>query len=192
MIKNIFKIGALFLLLFSCVNEDKEAALEDFTKYVNTFIGTDGTGHTFPGPVLPFGMVQPGPDNRSIGWDYTSGYQYRDSTILGFSQTRASGTGISEFGDVLVLPFTELDSTFSANKIKEYSEPGYYKVNLDNGVQAELTCTERVAFHRYTFPENNGNIHLNLQHGLRFLTDSLVLDSDVKIKNKTTISGFCR
>ena len=68
------------------------------SKLVNVFIGTDGTGHTFPGPSMPFGMVQPGPDNKDYGWDHTSGYQYNDTILLGFSQTRLSGTGISEMG----------------------------------------------------------------------------------------------
>lgn len=72
-------------------------------KFVNVFIGTDGTGHTFPGPSMPFGMVQPGPDNKDYGWNHTSGYQYKDTLLLGFSQTRFSGTGINEMGDVLLL-----------------------------------------------------------------------------------------
>ena len=80
-------------------------------KFVNTFIGTDGTGHTFPGPSLPFGMVQPGPDNNIAGWSHTSGYQYKDTLLLGFSQTRFSGTGIGEMGNILLLPFNQ-------NKIK--------------------------------------------------------------------------
>jgi putative alpha-1,2-mannosidase len=74
------------------------------TSFVNVFIGTEGTGHTFPGPSMPFGMVQPGPDNRDRGWSHTSGYQYRDTLLLGFSQTRLSGTGINELGDILILP----------------------------------------------------------------------------------------
>ncbi|MFN6088323.1 MAG: glycoside hydrolase family 92 protein, partial [Cyclobacteriaceae bacterium] len=86
----------LVVLFFACQNQANDE--KDFTQFVNPFIGTDGTGHTFPGPCLPFGMVQPGPDNRDQGWDYTSGYHYQDSTIIGFSQTRANGTGISEFG----------------------------------------------------------------------------------------------
>ncbi|HCK21054.1 MAG TPA: alpha-mannosidase, partial [Bacteroidetes bacterium] len=68
-------------------------------QFVNVFIGTDGTGHTFPGPSMPFGMVQPGPDNYDRGWNRTSGYQFQDSILMGFSQTRFSGTGINEMGD---------------------------------------------------------------------------------------------
>ncbi|MCZ8215602.1 MAG: glycoside hydrolase family 92 protein, partial [Cyclobacteriaceae bacterium] len=87
---------AFIILSWSC----SETTSADYTQYVNPFIGTQGTGHTFPGPCMPFGMVQPGPDNKDQGWDYTSGYQYNDSIIIGFSQTRANGTGINEFGDI--------------------------------------------------------------------------------------------
>ncbi len=166
----------------------------DYTQYVNPFIGTEGTGHTFPGPCLPFGMVQPGPDNVDRGWDYTSGYQYRDSIILGFSQTRANGTGINEFGDVLLQPFTERrQDGFGETYLKETEKasPGYYTVTLSNRVQVELTCTERVALHRYTYPSANAKLLVDLQHGLRFLTDSLVLESDVRIEDRQTISGYC-
>ena len=186
------KLG-LFMLL-SLVAKLVAAQKTDYTKYVNTFIGTDGTGHTFPGPCVPFGLVQPGPDNRDKGWDYTSGYQYKDSIILGFSQTRANGTGISEFGDILLQPFLkDHNNNFEATYIKasERSFPGYYKVVLSNKIKVELTCTERVAFHQYTYPTAKGNLLVDLQHGLRFLTDSLVLESDVKIEGNKTISGYC-
>ena len=176
------------------INLSVAAQKTDYTKYVNTFIGTDGTGHTFPGPCLPFGLVQPGPDNRDLGWDYTSGYQYKDSIILGFSQTRANGTGISEFGDVLLQPFTKnRNNNFGITYIKrsEKAFPGYYTVTLSNQVKVELTCTERVAFHQYTFPTQQANLLVDLQHGLRFIIDSLVLESDLKIENNNSISGFC-
>lgn len=179
--------------VYSC-NPIKKEAEKDFTQYVNSFIGTQGTGHTFPGPCLPFGMVQPGPDNKDHGWDYTSGYQYNDSIILGFSQTRANGTGISEFGDILLQPFTENKTdNFGELYLKktEKAYPGYYTVTLKNKVKVELTATSKVAFHQYTYPENNAKLLVDLQHGLRFLTDSLVLESDIKIENNNIISGFC-
>lgn len=191
--KNYLIIILLFILGCSESNKsDTKNTLVDYTQYVNPFIGTDGTGHTFPGPCMPFGMVQPGPDNTDQGWDYTSGYQLKDSTIIGFSNTRASGTGISEFGDVLLFPFIDKSDGLSAKKGKEVAEVGYYAVELSNQVKAELTSTERVAFHRYSFPNENAKLLVNLQHGLRFLTDSLVLDSDIQIENdKKTISGYC-
>ncbi len=182
----------LVVLFFACQNQANDD--KDFTQFVNPFIGTEGTGHTFPGPCLPFGMVQPGPDNRDQGWDYTSGYQYQDSTIIGFSQTRANGTGISEFGDVLLQPVT--DSRIEKfgegyNKQSERATPGYYSVTLRNQVRVELSASERVAFHQYTYPSNRAKLLVDLQHGLRFLTDSLVLESDVRLSNQNSISGFC-
>ncbi|MEI7983165.1 MAG: GH92 family glycosyl hydrolase [Bacteroidota bacterium] len=163
-------------------------------QYVNIFIGTDGTGHTFPGPSMPFGMVQPGPDNCNQGWNYTSGYQYQDSTILGFSQTRFSGTGISEMGDILLLPFVETKKKELRNryfKDSEKASAGYYTLTKKDQVKVELTCSERVAFHRYTFPSQQASVLADFQHGLCFLTDSLVLESNVKIEDKQTISGYC-
>jgi len=163
-------------------------------QYVNVFIGTDGTGHTFPGPSMPFGMVQPGPDNVDRGWNHTSGYQYQDSIILGFSQTRFSGTGINEMGDVLLLPFANNPNKSRKNRYFKDSEKasvGYYSLVKKDGVKVELTCSERVAIHRYTFPTEEANVLANFQHGLRFLTDSLILDSEVKVEDHLTISGYC-
>ena len=184
-------IGALFLLPGCQWNTTKS-----YTQFVNPFIGTDGTGHTFPGPSLPFGMVQPGPDNRDFGWDYTSGYQYRDSIIIGFSQTRASGTGISEFGDILCQPFTQTNASHNYaqgyNKLTEKAIPGYYTVELANKVQVELTCTERVAFHKYRYPASTAGLLVDFQHGLRFLTDSLVLASEVIVENNRFLKGYCK
>jgi predicted alpha-1,2-mannosidase len=181
------------LVLFS-TNGIAQKQETDYTKFVNTFIGTDGTGHTFPGPSMPFGMVQPGPDNREDGWNYTSGYQYQDTIILGFSQTRFSGTGISEMGDILLLPFAETKNQELRNryfKDSEKASAGYYTLIKKDQVKVELTCSERVAFHRYTYPAQEGFLLVNLQHGLRFLTDdSLVLGSNVKIEDNQTISGY--
>ena len=182
------------LAIFSCQKNDNLQGEEDFTGYVNPFIGTDGTGHTFPGPSLPFGMVQPGPDNKNSDWAYTSGYQYRDATVLGFSQTRLSGTGIGEMGDILLLPFSGAwQDTVKNRLLKETEEArvGYYSVHKADQVRVELTASSRVAFHRYTFPGQEARVFLNFQHGLRFLTDSLVLDSKVNLENSRTLSGYC-
>lgn len=182
------------IIIISTAASCKEGKQIEYTQYVNPFIGTEGTGHTFPGPCMPFGMVQPGPDNVDKGWDYTSGYQYKDSIILGFSQTRANGTGINEFGDVLLQPFTtDKKENFGEPYLKETEKasPGYYTVTLNNKVKVELTCTERVAFHKYTYPTSNAKLLVDLQHGLRFLTDSLVLESYVRIEDNKTITGYC-
>ncbi|MBX7109008.1 MAG: GH92 family glycosyl hydrolase [Chitinophagales bacterium] len=192
MIRHIIFLYAA-LILTGC-EEESQLAKTDYTQYVNTFIGTDGTGHTFPGACMPFGMVQPGPDNADRGWEYASGYQYRDTVILGFSQTRANGTGINEFGDVLLQPVTDNRiEGFGQIKLKtsESASPGYYTVTLQNKVRVELTATERVAFHQYSYPGHQAKLLVDLQHGLRFLTDSLVLESNVQIENDTTIYGYC-
>lgn len=159
--------------------------------YVDPFIGTDGTGHTFPGPSRPFGMIQPGPDNADSGWEYTSGYQYRAPRIIGFSQNRASGTGIPELGDLLLQPSLErradLASTYA--KSTEVARPGYYAVTLaDNGVKVELTATLRSAFHRYSFARA-GRVWLlvDLQHGLTFRTDQQPV---LSVANSFTRNGF--
>lgn len=188
------KLFFCFIVLLGFLCSFQEQHPIDYTQYVNNFIGTDGTGHTFPGPCMPFGMVQPGPDNTDKGWDYTSGYQFKDPTIIGFSQTRANGTGISEFGDILLQPLTtnkKDDFGETYRKETEKASPGYYTVTLSNQVKVELTCTNRVAFHQYSYPNSKAILLVDLQHGLRFVTDSLVLESTVQIENNKTISGYC-
>lgn len=184
------KILVYFLILLSFNN----AIAQNNSKFVNTFIGTDGTGHTFPGPSLPFGMVQPGPDNSIEGWNHTSGYQYKDTLLLGFSQTRFSGTGIGEMGNILLLPFEEAKQNLknSYHKKSEKSTVGYYTLTKKDGIKVELTCSERVAFHKYTYPNQKAKLLLDFQHGFQFLNDSLVLESDIKIENASTISGYCK
>jgi predicted alpha-1,2-mannosidase len=156
------------------------------TRFVDPFIGTDGTGHTSPAASRPLAMVAPGPDNADTGWDYTSGYQYRAPTILGFSQTRASGTGIPELGDILLMPMQTLRTTdFGSHydKASEAARPGTYSVKLtDNDVRVELTSTPRVAFHRYRFG-TGGRVWVlaDFQHGLRFITKERVTASDVTL-----------
>jgi predicted alpha-1,2-mannosidase len=180
--------SSLFLLYILNVNAQNN------TKFVNTFIGTDGTGHTFPGPSMPFGMVQPGPDNSIEGWNHTSGYQYKDTLLLGFSQTRFSGTGIGEMGNILLLPFDEKKATLKNSyfKTSEKASVGYYTLTKKDAIKVELTCSERVAFHKYTYPSQEAKLLLDFQHGIQFLNDSLVLENDIKIENNTTISGYCK
>ena len=123
-------------------------------------VGTDFHGHTYPGAIVPFGGVQLSPDTRLDGWDGCSAYHYSDNVIYGFSHTHLSGTGCSDYGDILLMPFTgqasvinsEYCSQFSHSK--EVAEPGYYSVMLDKyKVKAELTCTPHVGVHRYTYPD---------------------------------------
>ena len=135
--------------------------LPDLLQYVDPFIGTGFHGHTFPGPSQPYGMVQLSPDTRLNGWDASSGYHYSDSTIYGFSHTHLSGTGIGDMGDVLLLPFTgpvkeragreDLPLALFSHD-REHASPGYYSVEFDNfEVAAELTASERVGMHRYSY-----------------------------------------
>ena len=156
------------------------AAQEKFTDYVNTRIGTGGHGHVFVGANVPFGFVQLGPTSIPQEWDWVSGYHESDSTVIGFSHTHLSGTGIGDLFDVTVMPVTG-DVTYArgteddqssglwsyAGRSEEVSRPGYYKVPLLRyGVTAEMTATARVGLHRYTFPASEqAAIVFDLENG---------------------------
>lgn len=170
-------LSALVLLFALLFTPAVASASGDVTRYVDPFIGTDGTGHATPAAMVPFGMLAPGPDNADRGWNYTSGYQFRAPRVLGFSNTHISGAGIPELGDVLLMPAagTRWDATsedFSAapDKASEQARPGYYRVLLPaHAVNVELTTTQRMAVHRYTFTQpGKVQVLLDLQHGLLF------------------------
>jgi len=167
------------LLSFSKITKITTKESDDNTKYVNTFIGTGGHGHTFPGATTPYGMVQLSPDTRTLGWDACGGYHYTDTSILGFSHTHLSGTGISDLGDFLFMPFSgeakvipgtpeDPDSGYRSrfNHDDEKSSPGFYSVLLkDYNIKAELTASKRVGFHKYTFnKEGKSGIIIDLSH----------------------------
>lgn len=132
-----------------------KAQRRSLTSYVNQYIGTGGHGHEFMGANVPFGLVQAGPTEYTRGWDWCSGYHYSDSVLIGFGQMHLSGTGIGCLGDIALLPvadFQQHEAVFSHSN--EVAHPGYYSVSLTNPrVRVELTATERVAFHRYTFAD---------------------------------------
>ena len=173
----------------------------DPNNYVNPFVGTDGHGHTYPGPSAPFGMVQLSPDTRLTGWDGCSGYHYSDSLIYGFSHTHLSGTGASDYGDILLMPtvgLVELEalneksikggySSLFSHK-RESAKPGFYEVFLeDDGIEVALTTSQRVGFHRYTFPRSSqSNVILDLTHR------DEVLSSYIKVVNEYEIEGLRR
>jgi predicted alpha-1,2-mannosidase len=170
----------------------------DYTKFVNPFIGTKDTGHTFPGATAPFSLVQPSPDTGDNGWAYTGGYQYADKEILGFSNTHLSGVGVPDLGDILLQPFTgePIRSNFksSYDKSTEKATAGFYSVYLkDFDVKVDLTASERVAFHRYTFDSDKPqHILADFQHGMVWAdVRKRVLASDIKIEDTQTISGYC-
>ena len=177
------------------------SAQQRLTRYVDPFIGTGGHGHTYPGPTMPFGMVQLSPDTRLTGWDGCSGYHYSDDIIYGFSHTHLSGTGISDYGDILLMPtagaihLNALEGTQTRNGYasrfdhrNERATPGYYAVKLDDeNILVELTTTRRSGMHRYTFPSTNAaNIILDLTHRDK------VLDSGLTITGPTTLVGWRR
>jgi putative alpha-1,2-mannosidase len=174
----------------------------DYTRWVNPFIGTGGHGHTFPGASMPFGMVQLSPDTRIDNWDGSSGYQYSDDIIYGFSHTHLSGTGIPDGCDILFMPtageMVQLSAAAGDKSVNGYaskfshanerSEPGYYSVRLDDdGILAEVTATTRVGLHRYTFPANQvATLMIDLAWRDR------MLDSSFRVVSSNRIEGFRR
>ena len=165
------------LLLLGCTPKD---SIDNFTAYVDPKIGTGGHGHVFVGANVPFGLVQLGPTSIPQEWDWCSGYHDSDSTVIGFSHTHLSGTGIGDLFDVTVMPVvgevtfargTEDDQASGlwsyADRTREIARPGYYSVPLTRyGITAEMTATNRVGLHRYTFPKSEESaIVIDLQNG---------------------------
>lgn len=198
--RNVLRIDLLtlsvLLLLVSCTGT------EDLSSHVNVFIGTGGHGHTFPGATVPFGMVQLSPDTRMEGWDACSGYHDSDRTIIGFSHTHLSGTGIGDYGDILFMPVSGRISLVRGDenvpgsgyrsafsKDSEEGSPGYYSVKLDDyGINAELTATARAGFHRYTYPESEeSGIIIDLDHTLQFHKNMVL---KIKVLSDTEIEGL--
>ena len=163
---------------------------QNYQQYVNPFIGTGGTGHTFPGATVPYGMVQLSPDTRIDGsWEGCSGYHYSDNRIYGFSHTHLNGTGVSDYGDILLMP-TMGEPSFD-NKIysstfshaNENASAGFYSVKLDkHNIDVRLTTSTRVGFHEYTFNESGqANIILDLNHR------DILLEGEIRIIDKKTL-----
>lgn len=166
---------------------------QNYHQYVNPFIGTGGHGHTFPGATLPFGMVQLSPDTRIDGsWDGCSGYHYSDSIMYGFSHTHLNGTGVSDYGDILLMPTmgeVAFEPQSYASKFSHETEKasaGYYAVHLsDYDIDVELTASTRVGFHKYIFNKTGEtSIILDLNH-----RDKL-LDSRINILNDRTVEVY--
>lgn len=189
------------LWMSSCAPSDKQSDA-DYASMVNLFIGTGGHGHTFPGAVVPHGLIQPSPDTRIDGWDACSGYYYADSTINGFSQSHLSGTGCADFGDFLLMPTVgeqvcnpqdyasqtlPYASLFSHQK--EVAEPGYYSVVLDRyNVKTEITSTSRAAIYRFTYPDaEDAGLILDLDYSIQHQTN---LDMQVEAVSDTEIKGY--
>ena len=171
----------------------KQKKSKPLISHVDPFIGTGGHGHTYPGATRPFGMMQLSPDTRLDGWDGCSGYHYSDSYIYGFSHTHLSGTGVSDYGDILLMPTNEVVFNNGADGKKGYrshfshenevAEPGYYNVFLDDTkTKVELTVSERSGKHRYTFQEGTKQVViLDLEHRDEVLDAKIVLESNTQI-----------
>ncbi|KRD61265.1 alpha-mannosidase [Flavobacterium sp. Root935] len=187
----------LLLAILSFSIKTTAQKLKNLTQYVNPFIGTGGHGHTFPGAVVPFGMVQLSPDTRTLEWDACSGYYIKDTSILGFSHRHLSGTGMTDFADFLFTPFSgklQLEN----GSLKEYyplnfshknekALAGFYTVNFDNGIKASMTASTRAGFHEYTFPSKEAGIIIDLHHNLH---NQKVLESSIEIVSDTEIRGM--
>ncbi|WP_102796378.1 GH92 family glycosyl hydrolase [Bowmanella denitrificans] len=202
----IYGLAALPLMsLLGCASSTSQVAeakvepVRQVLDYVDPFIGTGGHGHTFPGALVPFGMVQLSPDNPSKGWDWTSGYHYSDNILLGFSHTHLSGTGVGDMLDVLVMPFRgdyqararddkgRIFTTYGHER--ETAEPGYYSLYLpEEKVQAELTATTRTGVHRYQFEgEQDAKLLVDLGYAQNY--DKPVV-TFLKVEDNYTLSGY--
>jgi len=164
---------------------------QDFAKHVNPFIGTGGHGHTFPGATVPYGMVQLSPDTRIDGsWDGCGGYHYSDHVIYGFSHTHLNGTGVSDYGDIMLMP-TMGEPSFD-NKVyaspfshdNEKASAGLYSVKLDqHNIDVRLTTSTRVGFHEYTFNKlGQANIILDLNHRDKLLEGTIRVIDDKTVE----------
>ncbi len=201
--KILLSTAAITAAAFACGLDSchKAEAAPDYAAYVNPMIGTGGHGHTFPGAIVPNGMIQPSPDTRIDGWDGSSGYYYADTLINGFSHTHLSGTGCADYGDILIMPTVgqqvidnQIDtlqnlpwaSAFSHER--EVAEPGYYSVELDRyGIKAEMTSNARVALHRFTFPATDEpGMIIDMDYSIQHQTN---LTMDLEVVSDTEIRG---
>lgn len=201
---------ALLPLLLAAVqatagNDSKPAQIsrKGILQWVDTRIGTAGHGHTFMGVAAPFGAVQLGPGNFNKGWDWCSGYHASDSICIGFARLHLNGTGCSDTGDLIFMPTTgtpqvcpgsqeDPDSGYASrySHQRETATPAYYRLHLDDyGIEAELTATKRVGFHRYGFPETPGSrqIVINLFDGNG---DDRATETFLEQEDDRTIRGY--
>ena len=190
------------LLLAATFSLNAEPAQDSALEKVDPFIGTGFHGHTFPGATTPFGMVQLSPDTRTSGWDACGGYYDADTEIWGFSHTHLSGTGIGDYGDVLMMPFTgdinigsgtpekpDYGYRSAFNKTNQFATPGYYRVLLDRyQIKAELSATPRAGIHRYTFPKAaKAGVVVDMKHSIQ---NRQTLEANIKIINDHEIAGW--
>ena len=186
----------MFLSVFFACTNNNIPENTDLISYVNPFVGTGGHGHTYPGATMPFGMMQLSPDTRLEGWDGCSGYHYTDQHIYGFSHTHLSGTGILDYGDVLLMPNNEVVFNNGADGNKGYrssfshdnevASPGYYAVHLDDTkIDVSLTVSERSGIHHYTFPQGSEQVVI-----LDLVHRDLVIDSGLDLIDEVNVRGY--
>ncbi|MCC8154475.1 MAG: GH92 family glycosyl hydrolase [Tannerellaceae bacterium] len=190
-------LSAILFLTNACTPSQKVEQMPNVIRYVDPFIGTGFHGHTFPGPTRPYALVQLSPDTHIMGWDASSGYHYEDSVIYAFSHTHLSGTGIGDLGDVALLPYSGehgMKPVATFKKETEKAAPGYYAVKLDNfGVKVELTSTDRVGFHKYTFENpSDRKVMLDLGHVLQPNWGHKLTGKEYLFVNDSTVEGTIR
>jgi len=190
-------------------HENQPNGAEDYTRYVNVFVGTGGHGHCFPGATVPFGAVQLSPDTGVRDWDWSSGYHHDDSTLMGFSHTHLSGTGVGDMLDLLFVPRTgevvlepgadpdarsKPEGTYRSrfSHADEKGEPGYYSVLTQSSggakIKTELTATERTGLSRFTFPPSEpAYVILDWHHA--YGDESPVKSAEVEVVSDTLIQG---
>ena len=191
---------ALVILNFLFI-ESKSSLEKNLIKYIDPFIGSGGHGHVFVGASVPFGGVQVGPTNFNKGWDWSSSYHYSDSIVKGFCHLNLSGTGMSDLGELTIMPATGKLKINAGNqnnhmggysslyrKDKEFVSAGYYKVYLERyDIDVELTASERVGFHRYTFPSfNQSRVIIDLGEG----SADRPTETYLKKVNDTVFQGY--
>ena len=196
-----FLLLSCLMCAFGCTGADKPEVINPVA-YVDPYIGTGGHGHTFLGVTAPFGAVQIGPNNINKGWDWCSGYHYSDSIVIGFSHLHLNGTGCSDTGDILFMPYTGKARTQPGtqqdplsgyasyySKDNERALPGYYEVLLKtHRTKVELTASDPVAFHRYTFPKDvEKHVMINLKDANG---DDRPTDTYLEQINDTVIRGY--
>ena len=186
--------AACLALWTGCQQPSTSPVLLDEAQHVDPFIGTGFHGHTFPGATRPHAMVQLSPDTHIMGWDASSGYHYDDNQIYGFSHTHLSGTGIGDLGDVALLPYSGEDSIKPIATFKKETEkatPGYYAVRLDNfGINVELTSTDRVGFHKYSYDNpKERRVMLDLGHILQPNWGHRLVNNEYLFVNDSIVEG---
>lgn len=197
-------LGTAILSIFIAVAPAAQARdysrSEGLLQYVDPYIGSGGHGHVFVGTSVPYGMVQLGPSNIHKGWDWCSAYHYSDSLLIGFAHTHLSGTGCTDLGDILIMPMNEIrtprgnQDDFSGGYASPYSHdsevarPEYYSVIVERyGIKAELTATDRVGFHRYSYPEGKpASVLIDLREG----NGSNAYDSYIRKVDDYTVEGY--